>query len=90
MDERELAAAVESLSSSLRHTQAELHAVRTVLIGLLRGLSSEPIASDRIAAAIAAAVEAEKALALGSATPDQLLELRSRWLEVLLPQKWQP
>ncbi len=88
MNEKEMRELLEQQAHMLTGMRAELDAMRTILIGLLRGLSNDPIDSAGIAAHIAAAVEGDHAVSLASPTSDHMLALRSRWLQALLPTKW--
>ncbi len=88
MTEKEMQSILDQQAEMLTGMRAELDALRTLVIGLLRGLSDDPIDSERIGAHIAIAVEGDKAVSLASSQSDHMLALRSRWLQTLLPSKW--
>lgn len=90
MNEKEMQLMLDQQARMLKGIRAELDAIRTIVIGLLQGLSDDPTDSARIAAHIALAVEGDNAVSLMSPTTDDMLELRSRWLQTLLPPKWKP
>ncbi len=90
MTDKERDDLITSLADTLMHTRAELDAMRTVVIGLLRGLADQPIDHAAIAGRIAGAIEGDEAASLNSLMNDQMLALREHWMTLLLPPIYRP
>jgi hypothetical protein len=74
------------LAETLRHTRAELDALRIVFIATLAHLSAGPQEQTAaLAQELREAIEQELAFSLGTPMSDQMVQARHEWMLRLLP-----
>ena len=80
-----LAETVQKMHIALLQSQAQLEALRTVVIGVHTALYDDPAWCARITSALTGAIESDFCQALGSTYADDILRQRQQWLANLMP-----
>lgn len=80
-----LAETVQAMHVALLQNQAQLEALRTVVIGVHTALYDDPGWCTKITSALAGAVESDFCQALSSNYADDVLRHRQEWLANLIP-----
>jgi hypothetical protein len=80
-----LADTANRTATNLNNALAELNAVRILLTGVCSAVASQPVFAAGFAAGLQAAIEVDTTFSLASPLPDELLDLRSQWIERLTP-----